>query len=192
MEFIISNYIDFSMNQREAETVIRETLDQIKKHEVELHQGCVACHVIFSLKLKSGRSEQDAADLMSEVLTGDPELNSELIETVEQIHMTERGMGGTFAARERESKDSYLEAYFANILDELTSDLQHTTHDVILRKLLLSYMSLYLAQTIGVDYHAATEELYYLLRKDDGKNSKIAHIVARFEEKIKKLDTGMR
>ncbi len=180
------------MNQREAETVIRETLDQIKKHEVELHQGCVACHVIFSLKLKSGRSEQDAADLMSEVLTGDPELNSELIETVEQIHMTERGMGGTFAARERESKDSYLEAYFANILDELTSDLQHTTHDVILRKLLLSYMSLYLAQTIGVDYHAATEELYYLLRKDDGKNSKIAHIVARFEEKIKKLDTGMR
>ncbi|MGI0087316.1 MAG: hypothetical protein ACREBI_05090 [Nitrosotalea sp.] len=180
------------MNQREAETVIRETLDQIKKHKVELHQGCVACHVIFSLKQKSGRSEQDAADLMSEVLTGDPELNSELIETVEQIHMTERGMGGVFAARGRESKDSYLEAYFANILDELTSDLQHATHDIILRKLLLSYMSLYLAQTLGVDYHAATEELYYLLRKDDGKNSKIAQIVARFEEKIKKLDTGMR
>ncbi|MGB9003866.1 MAG: hypothetical protein WCC52_08685, partial [Nitrosotalea sp.] len=96
------------MNQREAETVIRETLDQIKKHEIELHQGCVACHVIFSLTQKSGRSEQDAADLMAEVLTGDPELNSELIETVEQIHMTERGMGGAFPARERESKDSYL------------------------------------------------------------------------------------
>lgn len=180
------------MNLREAETVIRDTLGQIKKHEIELHQGCVACHVIFSLKQKSGRSEQDAADMMSEILTNDPELNSELIETVEQVHMTERGMGGAFAARERESKDSYLEAYFANVLDELTSDLQHATHDVILRKLLLSYLSLYLAQTIGVDYHAATEELYYLLRKDDGKNSKIAQLIARFEERIKKQDSGMR
>lgn len=180
------------MNLREAEAVIRETLDQIKKHEIELHQGCVACHVIFSLTQKSGRSEQDAADLMAEVLTGDPELNSELIETVEQIHMTERGMGGAFPARERESKDSYLEAYLTNVLDELASDLQHATHDVILRKLLLSDMSLYIAQTIGVDYHAATEELYYLLRKDDGKNSKIAHIIARFEEKLKKQESNMR
>ncbi|MDE1726652.1 MAG: hypothetical protein KGH89_05240 [Thaumarchaeota archaeon] len=180
------------MNLREAETVIRDTIEQIKKHEIELHQGCVACHVIFSLKQKSGRSEQDAADMMSEILTNDPELNSELIETVEQVHMTERGMGGTFAARERESKDIYLEAYFANVLDELTSDLQHATHDVILRKLLLSYLSLYLAQTIGVDYHAATEELYYLLRKDDGKNSKIAQLIARFEERIKKQGSGMR
>ena len=180
------------MNLREAEAIIRQTLDQIKKHEIELHQGCVACHVIFSLKQKSGRSEQDAADLMAEVLTGDPELNAELIETVEQIHMTERGMGGAFAARGRESKDSYLEAYLENILDELASDLKHATHDVILRKLLLSYMSLYIAQTIGVDYHAATEELYYLLRKDDGKNSKIAHIIAKFEEKIKKQESGMR
>ncbi|NHI02539.1 hypothetical protein DYY67_0578 [Candidatus Nitrosotalea sp. TS] len=55
------------MNLREAEAVIRETLDQIKKHEIELHQGCVACHVIFSITQKSGRSEQDAADLMSQV-----------------------------------------------------------------------------------------------------------------------------
>jgi hypothetical protein len=192
LELIISNYIDFAMNPREAETVIRETLDQIKNHKIELHRGCVACHVIFSLTQKSGRSEQDAADMLSEVLTRDPKLNSELIETVEQIHMTERGMGGAFAARERQSKDSYLEAYLANVLDELASDLQHANHDILLRKLLLSYMSLYLAQTIGVDYHAATEELYYLLRKDDGKNSKIAHIIARFEEKIRKQESGMR
>ncbi|MGI0047089.1 MAG: hypothetical protein ACREBB_07885 [Nitrosotalea sp.] len=176
------------MNPREAEIVIRQTLEQVKKHEIELHLGCVACHVIFSLKEKSGRSEQDAADLLSTVLTGNPELNSEFIETVETIHMTERGMGGAFATRERESKDSYLEAYFSNVLEELASDLQHASHDMLLRKLLLSYMSLYLAQTIGVDYHAATEELYYLLRKDDGKNSKIAYLIARFEEKVKKQD----
>ena len=173
------------MNHREAEDLIRTTLDKIKKHEIELHQGCAACHVIFSLKQKSGRSEQDAADLLSEILTHDSKLNAEFIDTVEQIHMKERNMGGAFAVRERESKDGYLEAYFSNVLDELTSDLQFATHDVILRKLLLSYLSLYLAQTIGVDYHAATEELYYLLRKDDSKNSKIAQLIAKFESKIK-------
>jgi uncharacterized protein YpmB len=43
---------------------------------------------------------------------------------------------------------------------------------------------LYLAQTIGVDYHAATEELYYLLRKDHSKDSKISQLVAKFEAKI--------
>lgn len=96
-----------------------------------------------------------------------------------------RHLGGSFALRERESKDSYLEAYFSNVLDELTSDLITSSHQIILRKLLLSYLALYLAQTIGVDYHAATEELYYLLRKDDSKNSKISQLVAKFESKIK-------
>ncbi|HJU13116.1 MAG TPA: hypothetical protein VJ792_01490 [Candidatus Nitrosotalea sp.] len=144
--------------------------------------------MIFSIKQKSGRSEQDAADLLSDILTHDQKLNSEFIEAVEQIHMKERGMGGVFAVRERESKDSYLETYFSSVLDELTSDLNFATHEVVLRKLLLSYLSLYLAQTLGVDYHAATEELYYLLRKDDAKNSKIARLIAKFEEKIKKPD----
>lgn len=174
------------MNQREAENLIRETLDKIKVHKIELHGGCVACHVIFSLTKKSGRPEQDAADMLSEVLTHNSKLNGEFIDIVEQIHMRERGLGGAFAARERESKDSYLETYFSNVLNELTSDLQFASYDVILRKLLLSYLGLYLAQTLGVDYHAATEELYYLLRKDDSKNSKIAQLIAKFEEKIKK------
>lgn len=178
------------MNYREAENHIRTTLDEIKKHEIELHGGCVACHVIFSLKQKSGRSEQDAADVLSEILTHDSKLNAEFIDVVEQIHMRERGLGGTFAARERQSKDSYLETYFSNVLDELTSDLHFTSHGIILRKLLLSYLGLYLAQTIGVDYHAATEELYYLLRKDDSKNSKITQLISKFEEKIKKQDSS--
>ena len=178
------------MNRREAELLVKETLGKIKNHEIELQQGCVACHVIFSLKQNSGRSEQDAADLLSDVLTHDSKLNSEFIEVVEQIHMSERSMGGTFAARKRDSKDSYLETYFSNVLDELTSDLHFASHQVILRKLLLSYLALYLAQTIGVDYHAATEELYYLLRKDDAKNSKIARLIAKFEEKIQKQDSS--
>lgn len=179
------------MTPREAETLVRKTIDKIKNHEMELHQGCVACHVIFTIKQNAGRSEQDAADLLSEILTHNPKLNSEFITAVEQIHMKERGMGGAFAMRERESKDSYLETYFSNVLDELTSDLRFASHEVILRKLLLSYLALYLAQTIGVDYHAATEEMYYLLRKDDVKNSKIARLIAKFEEKIKKPDSDI-
>jgi hypothetical protein len=173
------------MNISKARDFVREELEKIKKHEIELHGGCVACHVIFSLKQSQGHSEQDAADLLSDTLTHDPTLNLEFIDVVEQVHMRERNMGSTFAVRERKSKDSYLETYFANVLDELTSDLQFASHDVMLRKLLLSYLSLYLAQTIGVDYHAATEELYYLLRKHDSKNSKIAQLIAKFESKIK-------
>jgi hypothetical protein len=165
--------------------LVRKELDVIKGHKVDLHGGCVACHMIFTLKEKIDSSEQNAADLLSEVLTHDPILNREFIDIVEQIHMNERHLGKSFALRERESKDNYLEAYFSNVLDELTSDLITSSHQIILRKLLLSYLALYLAQTLGVDYHAATEELYYLLRKDDSKNSKISQLIAKFESKIK-------
>lgn len=164
---------------------VRKELDVIKDHKIDLHGGCVACHMIFTLKEKTDGSEQTAADLLSEILTHDPILNREFIDIVEQIHMNERHLGESFALRERESKDNYLEAYFSNVLDELTSDLITSSHQIILRKLLLSYLALYLAQTLGVDYHAATEELYYLLRKDDSKNSKISQLIAKFESKIK-------
>ena len=173
------------MNPREAKGIVSDVLGKIKRHEVDLEKGCVACHVILTLKLRSGRSEQDASDLLSEVLTQDPVLNSDFIDIVEQIHMKERRMGAEFVARERQSKDRYLETYFSNVLDELSSDLHLSSYHVILRKLLLSFLALYLAQTIGVDYHAATEELYYLLRKDDAKNSKITRLVGKFEEKIR-------
>ena len=164
---------------------VRKELDEVKNNQVDLHGGCVACHVIFRLKERLESSEQNAADLLSEILTSDSVLNREFIDVVEKIHMNDRHLGGSFALRERESKDNYLEAYFSNVLDELTSDLITSSHQIILRKLLLSYLGLYIAQTIGVDYHAATEELYYLLRKDDSKNSKISQLVARFESKIK-------
>ena len=164
---------------------IRKELDKIKEHKVDLHGGCVACHMIFTLKENLESSEQNSADRLSEILTHDSDLNREFIDIVEQIHMNERQLGSSFALRERKSKDNYLEAYFSNVLDELTSDLITSSHQIILRKLLLSYLALYLAQTIGVDYHAATEELYYLLRKDDSKNSKISQLIAKFESKIK-------
>ena len=55
------------MEQDESVTFIRNELDEIKDHQVELHGGCVACHMIFRLKEKLESSEQNAADLLSEV-----------------------------------------------------------------------------------------------------------------------------
>ncbi|VVC05745.1 Uncharacterised protein [uncultured archaeon] len=80
------------MNISQARNFIKEEIERIKKHEIELHQGCVACHVISSLKEKQGHSEQDAADLLSDTLTHDTKLNQEFIDVVEQIHMKERNM----------------------------------------------------------------------------------------------------
>jgi hypothetical protein len=36
-----------------------------------------------------------------------------------------------------------------------------------MRKLILSNIALNIAQNLGIDYHAATEELYYYMRKHD-------------------------
>ena len=163
-----------------------QELEKIKNHQTHLGQGCAACHVMFSLKSRLDTSEQDCADLVSQILTEDPKLNEEFIETVEQIHMSERGLGGSFAVRERESKDAYLDAYFANVLDELGADLNQYSSEILLRKLLLAYLSLYIAQTIGVDYHAATEELYYILRKNEKKNLQLDEFIDKLQNRIKR------
>jgi hypothetical protein len=165
--------------------MVKEELQKVRTHELELHQGCAACHIIFSIKNRLGRSEQDCADMLSEILTEDPHLNRQFIEVVEQIHMYERQLGGAFALRDRESKDAYLDAYFANVLEELRSDLNHYAPQVLLRKLLLAYLGLYIAQTIGVDYHAATEELYYILRKTSEKNLQLDEFISKLETRIR-------
>ncbi|MFN3654998.1 MAG: hypothetical protein ACK4TO_06690 [Candidatus Nitrosotenuis sp.] len=48
--------------------LIREELEKIHTHQTELHQGCATCHVMFSLKEKLDISEQDCADLVSELV----------------------------------------------------------------------------------------------------------------------------
>jgi hypothetical protein len=141
---------------------------------------------MFTLKNTFGSSEQDCADMVSQILSEDSKLNENFIETVEQIHMSERGLGGSFAMRERESKDSYLDAYFGNVLDELKTDITQYSSEILLRKLLLAYLSLYIAQTIGVDYHAATEELYYILRKNEKNNLQLDEFIDKLQDRIKR------
>lgn len=173
------------MEKEEIQNLIIQELEKIQNHKTHLGQGCAACHVMFSLKNTLDQPEQDCADMISQVLTEDSDLNEKFIETVEQIHMKERGLGGAFVMRERESKDSYLDAYFGNVLDELGSDLVQYSSEILLRKLLLAYLSLYIAQTLGIDYHAATEELYYILRKNERKNLQIDEFIEKLQNRIK-------
>lgn len=129
--------------------------------------GCAACHVLFTLVRRMSLSETDAADLLTEVLLAKPELNDKFIEMVENIHMKQRMMGVTFSIKTREAKDRYIDSQFKNSLDELLSDAANYGTDILLRKLFMSHIALGLAQNLGIDYHAATEELYYYMRKHD-------------------------
>jgi hypothetical protein len=123
--------------------------------------------VLFKVKEAMQVSEQDAADLLSEVLLDNQPLNDEFISMVEQIHMKARMMGVTFAIKTRDAKDRYIDANFKNTLSELVSDASVYGTEIAMRKLVLSHVALNIAQNLGIDYHAATEELYYYMRKND-------------------------
>jgi hypothetical protein len=129
--------------------------------------GCAACHVLFTLVNKMQISESNASDLLSQILYNDPKLNDSFIEMVEYIHMKQRMMAIPFAVKKRDAKDRHIDSNLKNILEELSSDLVNYGHDLVLRKLLISAIALEIAQNIGIDYHAATEELYYYMRKND-------------------------
>lgn len=81
--------------------------------------------------------------------------------------MKQRMMGLTFAIKTREAKDRYIDSQFKNALDELLADAANYGTDIVIRKLVMSYIGLEIAQNLGIDYHAATEELYYYMRKRD-------------------------
>jgi hypothetical protein len=76
-------------------------------------------------------------------------------------------MGIPFSIKTREAKDKFIDSNFKNLLAELSSDVINYGTDMVLRRLLVSNIALEIAQNIGIDYHAATEELYYYMRKKD-------------------------
>ena len=128
-------------------------------------------------------NESDAGDLLSQVLYEDPKLNDRFIEMIEKIHMKERLMGVQFSLKNREAKNRYIDANIKNIIAELSTDIKNYGLGLVLRKLLLSLISVQLAQNIGVDHHAATEELYYYMKRSENTNE----IVNEF---ISKLSSG--
>jgi hypothetical protein len=103
---------------------------------------------------------------------------------VEKIHMKERMMGVQFSIKSREAKDRFIDANMKNVISELSFDIKQYGKELVLRKLLLSLVTVQLAQNIGVDHHAATEELYYYMKK----NLESDTFIHEFINKISKVD----
>lgn len=165
--------------------IIENEIRALRAGSMEIKDGCVACHMIFTMVNRLGTNEQDAADLLSQVLTNYPALNDEFIDLVEDIHMHSRMKAMNFYKRSREAKDRYVESYFKNALTELQADAVKHGANMALRKIVLNYLSSYLAQTLGIDFHASTEELYYILRKHEDFDNYLENFLGRFVKELK-------
>ena len=174
--------------EKTAEQIISNEVTEVAGDPSRVREnGCAACHVLFTLVRTMDLSETDAADLLTEVLLAKPELNDRFIEMVENIHMKRRMMGVTFSIKTREAKDRYIDSQFKNSLDELLADTASYGVDIVLRKLVMSHIALGLAQNLGIDYHAATEELYYYMRKhDEETHTNLMKLVQSVVERSKK------
>ena len=160
--------LDDNGRRIEAERIAEREIRIVNENPLLIRSnGCAACHVLFTIANKMKISEQDAADMLSEVLLDNNQLNDQFIEMVESVHMKQRTMGLTFVLQSREAKDRRIESRFKNPLNELLGDASHYGSEIVLRKLIMSQIALELAQNLGIDYHAATEELYYYMRKKD-------------------------
>lgn len=104
---------------------------------------------------------------------------------VEKVHMKDRLMGVQFSIKSREAKNRFIDANIKNVISELSADIKNYGKELVLRKLLLSLISVQLAQNIGVDHHAATEELYYYMKKNTDTNT----VLHEFLSEITKIST---
>lgn len=171
----------------QGKEIIRGEIQNVRNNPSKVRQdGCAACHVLFTLVDKMQINELHASDLLSQILFHDQLLNDSFIEMVEDIHMKRRNMAIPFAIKNRDAKDRHIESNFKNFLEEISYDFINYGHDLVLRKLMISAIALEIAQNIGIDYHAATEELYYYMRKnDDRTNTLLLEFNNRFYKNIK-------
>ena len=110
----------------EAEQIIKNEISVVTDNpSIIKGNGSAACHVLFKLKELMHVSEQDAADLLWEVLLDNKSLNDEFISMVEEIHMKARMMGEVFAIKTREAKDRYIDSNFKNILSDSIASLKN-------------------------------------------------------------------
>lgn len=175
------------MDRQTAGKIVAEQVDAVIADPALVKgNGCAACHVLFALAGKMGISEADAAALLSEVLMEDTSLDGRFIEMVEAIHMKQRMAGVTFAIKTREAKDRYLDSQLKNSLEELLSDAANFGVEAALRKLVLAHAALQIAQNLGVDYHAATEELYHYMRRHDESEVDLGNLMSSLLGRAKK------
>jgi hypothetical protein len=179
-------------NENIAKKITSEEISNIKDNpSIVKANGCAACHVLFSIVDRMHLNESEASDILSQILFHDPHLNESFIEMVENVHMKQRMMAVPFSIRTRESKDNYIDSNLKNVLSELSADLVNYGTDIVLRKLLILSISLEIAQNIGIDYHAATEELYYYMRKkDQDTHTRILEFIDRFYDRVIRKNKG--
>ena len=179
-------------NENTAKKITSEVINSVKESPSLIKaNGCAACHVLFSIVDKAHVNESEASDLLSQILYNDLQLNDSFIGMVEEVHMKQRIMGIPFSIRTRESKDKYIDSNLRNVLSELSTDLANYGTDIVLRKLLITSISLEIAQNIGIDFHAATEELYYYMRKkDQDTHTRILEFIDKFYGKIIRTNKG--
>src|ERR671925_1091311 len=164
-----------------ASRVIDSEITRVLSNSSLIGYGdCAACHVLFKLFKTLSVSESDAGDLLSQALFEDSRLNDRFIEMVEKIHMKERMMGIQFSIKSREAKDRFIDANLKNVISEVSFDIKQYGKELVLRKLLLSLVTVQLAQNIGVDHHAATEELYYFMKKNIDSDALIHEFITKY------------
>jgi len=175
-----------------AKSLIEQEINAVMMMPSRVREnGCVACHILFTLVNRMGISEASASDQLSEILTQDQNLNEEFIHVVEKIHMKQRMMGVSFSLKSRDSKNRYINSQVKDGLYELDIDLVNYGKDIMMRKLLITYFSLQLAQSIGIDHHAAKEELYYYMRtKDNETHTMLTEFMDHFYKKVCKEESG--
>lgn len=180
--------VDDNERRIEAERIAEREIRTVNENPFVIRSnGCAACHILFTIANKMRINEQDAADMLSEVLLDNNQLNDQFIEMVENVHMKQRTMGLNFVLKSREAKDRRIESQFKNTLDELLGDASHYGIEIVLRKLIMSQIALEMAQNLGIDYHAATEELYYYMRKKDMEShTELMHIIKSIIGKTEK------
>ena len=92
-----------------AKKLIEQEIDAILMTPTRVKEnGCVACHILFTLVDRLGISEAAESDQLTEILLHDQNLNEIFIDIVEKIHMKQRMMGVSFSLKSRDSKNRYI------------------------------------------------------------------------------------
>ncbi|MEO9364670.1 MULTISPECIES: hypothetical protein [Candidatus Nitrosocaldus] len=163
----------------DAKSKVRDIIArEVGSKSIDTKVECFACHVMYTV-MRECNMDEATADLLSQVLSEDSALNERFIQAIEYLHLYSRARALWFYSKDRVEKDAYLAMHVRNAIAEIEHEAREYGNDTVLRRLLLSYLSTYIAQVIGMDLHASTEELYYMLRKNGELEEEIKRILRK-------------
>ena len=187
-----NNYKNNENNENIAKKITSEEINRVNTNPstIKVNGCCMSCVILLS-RQNACEMNQNLLIFYHRYCSMTKSLNESFIEMVENLHMKQRMMGVTFSIKTRESKDKFIDSNLRNVLSELSADLVNYGTDIVLRKLVITSISLEIAQNLGIDYHAATEELYYYMRrKDQDTRARILEFIDGFYEKVIKSNKG--